>query len=384
MTQVDEQPLLKTREEFPTLENSVHLISHSLGAMPRKAREHTKSFLDLWEQDSIEAWSNQWLPHMKTLGNLVAKVLGVDAGTVIMNQNVSTVQAIVASCFDWTQKRNKIVYSELEFSTVHYVWQAQARRGARVNILKSDDGMTVPLERLFNAIDEETLIVPLSHVLFRSSTLQDLKAIIKRAHEVGAYVLADCYQSAATIPLALKEWNVDFACGGSVKWACGGPGAAYLYVRPDLLPLMKPIDTGWFGHAEPFAFDMGEMRYANDMWRMVGGTPAIPALYSALAGWEIVAGLSQTAVRAKSLRQTTMLRSLAEKRGFQINTPHEDAQRGGTICFDFGGSDEVAKELNKRRFFCDWRPGCGIRASPHFYTTDEEISRFIDEVDRIR
>lgn len=384
MSELDERPLLRTREQFPTLEKSVHLISHSLGAMPRKAREDAAAFLDLWENDSIEAWSNAWIPQVKKLGDLVAKVLGVDAGTVTMNQNVSTVQAVVASCFDWSKKRNKIVYSELEFSTVHYVWQAQARRGARVNILKSEDGMTVPLERLFDAIDEETLIVPMSHVLFRSSTVQDLKAIIKRAHEVGAYVLADCYQSAATIPLALKEWDVDFACGGSVKWACGGPGAAYLYVRPDHLPAMKPIDTGWFGHAEPFAFDMGEMKYAKDIWRMVGGTPAIPALYTALAGWEIVSSLSPDAVRAKSVRQTALLRAEAERRGFKINTPREDAQRGGTICFDFAGSDEVAKELNRRRFYCDWRPGCGIRASPHFYTTDEEVHRFITEVDLLR
>lgn len=380
----DEALLLKTRDQFPTLEKSVHLISHSLGAMPKKARELTTSFLDTWENDSIEAWSHHWLPQMKVLGDTIARVLGVDAGTVTMNQNVSTVQAVLASCFDWSQKRNKIVYSELEFSTVHYVWNAQKRRGARVNILKSDDGMTVPLERLYAAIDEETLIVPMSHVLFRSSTLQDLKAIIKRAHEVGAYVLADCYQSAVITPLQLKEWNVDFACGGSVKWACGGPGAAYLYVRPDLLPSLKPIDTGWFGHAEPFAFDMGEMRYASDMWRMVGGTPAIPALFSALAGWQLVADLPQEALRKKSLRQTALLRELAEKRGFKINTPREDAQRGGTICFDFAGSENVAKELNHRRYYCDWRPGCGIRASPHFYTTDEEVVRFVDEVDRIR
>lgn len=380
----DEQLLLKTRDQFPTLEKSVHLISHSLGAMPTKARDHAKQFLDTWENDSIEAWSHVWLPQMKLLGDTIARVLGVDAGTVTLNQNVSTVQAVLASCFDWTQKRNKVVYSELEFSTVHYVWHSQARRGARVNILKSDDGMTVPLERLYDAIDEETLIVPMSHVLFRSSTLQDLQAIIKRAHEVGAYVLADCYQSAVITPLHLKAWNVDFACGGSVKWACGGPGAAYLYVRPDLLSKLEPIDTGWFGHAEPFAFDMGPMRYAKDMWRMVGGTPAIPALFTALAGWQIVADLPLDALRAKSLRQTALLREQAQKRGFKINTPIDDAQRGGTICFDFAGSEEVAKELNRRKFYCDWRPGCGIRASPHFYTTDDEVVRFVDEVDRIR
>lgn len=147
--------------------------------------------------------------------------------------------------------------------------------------------------------------------------------------------------------------------------------------------MMKPIDTGWFGHAEPFAFDMGEMRYASDMWRMVEARPRFPHCILRWPGWEIVAGLSHDAVRAKSLRQTTMLRGLAEQRGFKINTPHDDAACGGTICFDFAGSDEVAKQLNRERFFCDWRPGCGIRASPHFYTTDEEVLRFVEAVDRI-
>lgn len=378
-----EESLLAHRASFPTLSKSTHLISHSLGAMPIGAREHATRFLDAWQNDSIEAW-HDWIPLVDRFSSLVEKVLGVEAGSVIANQNCSTVQSTLASCFDWKGPRNKVVYSALEFSTVHYVWAAQARRGARVVMVPSDDGIENPLERFLAAIDEETLIVPVSHVLFRSSAVQDLAAIVKRAHEVGAYVLADCYQSAGIMPLELGKLGIDFACGGSVKWMCGGPGAAYLYVRPDLRPKLEPVDTGWFGHAEPFAFDMGPMRYADTAWRMVGGTPAIPSLYTALAGWEAVSSLDLDAVRNKSLRQTTLLRSLAEARGFEIRTPYDDARRGGTMCFDFEGSQAVAKTLNERRFFCDWRPGCGVRASPHFYTTDDEVERFVAEIDRIR
>lgn len=379
----DHADLLRTRAEFPTLETSVHLISHSLGAMPRGARERATAFLDQWERDSIEAW-HEWLPYVTRLGDRVAGILGTAAGTVIMNQNVSTVQAILASALDYSKKRNKIVYSSLEFSTVHYVWSQQARRGARVVVVDSPDGMTVPLETLFAAIDEETLLVPLSHVLFRSSTLQDLQAIVKHAHSVGALVLADCYQSAGTVPLRLAEWDVDFACGGSVKWVCGGPGAAYLYVRPDHLAKLEPVDTGWIAHAKPFAFDMGPMKWAPDVWRMVSGTPAIPALYTAQAGWDLLATLDLERVRQKSLAQTSFLRGLAEERRFTVNTPRDDRARGGTICFDFDGSEKVAQQLNTERFFCDWRPGCGIRASPHFYTTDDELVRFMAAVDRLR
>jgi len=384
----DETRLLATRAEFPSLEKGVHLISHSLGAMPKAARAHATEFLDDWENDSINSW-HKWLPAVRSLSNVIADVLGVDAGTVAILPNVSTVQGVIASCFTFDGKspfgtRKKIVYDDLNFSTVHYVWQEQQRRGAELLLVKSKDGIHPPVEELLAAIDEETLLVPISHVLFRSSAMYDAKRIIDRAHEVGALVLLDCYQSAGTVPLALKEWNCDLACGGSVKWACGGPGAAYVYVRPDLLPKLCPTSTGWFGHAEPFAFDMGPMRYAEDAWRLIGGTPALPAVFTARAGWDVVKRLGVESIRKKSLRQTTLLRSLVEKRGFKVNTPREDPARGGTVCFDFDGADAVSKALNERRFFHDYRPRCGLRVSPHFYTTDEELHRFLEELDRIR
>jgi kynureninase len=388
----DETDLLATRAEFPSLEKGTHLISHSLGAMPKAARTNATAFLDDWENDSINAWGS-WLPAVRSLSDTIASVLGVDAGTVTILPNVSTVQAVVASCFTYDAKspfsgakgdRNKIVYDDLNFSTVHYVWQEQQRRGAELVIVKSKDGIHAPIDELLAAIDERTLLVPISHVLFRSSAKYDAKRVIDRAHEVGAMVLLDCYQSAGTVPLQLKEWGCDLACGGSVKWACGGPGASYLYVRPDLLPLLAPTATGWFSHAEPFAFDMGPMRYAADTWRMIGGTPAIPGVFTARAGWEVVKRLGVDRIRAKSLRQTRLLRDLVEERGFTVNTPRDDDARGGTICFDFAGADVVSKALCQKRFFHDYRPRCGMRVSPHFYTTDEEMHRFVEELDRVR
>jgi kynureninase len=275
------------------------------------------------------------------------------------------------------------VYDELNFPTVHYVWQAQARRGAEVVVVKAGGGGRPPLEGLLEAIDERTLLVPISHVLFRSSGLYDARAVIDRAHAVGAMVLLDVYQSAGTVPLALGEWGCDMACGGSVKWACGGPGAAYLYVRPDLLGTLEPMATGWFAHAEPFAFEMGPIRYAADVWRMIGGTMAVPAVYAARAGWEIIARLGVDRIRAKSLRQTRLLQDALEGRGFVLKTPREDDARGGTVCFDFEGAEQVSRELVRRRFFHDYRPNCGLRVSPHFYTTDEELLAFLAELDEV-
>lgn len=380
----DEADLLALRAEFPTLETSVHLVSHSLGAMPRAARARANQFLDQWESDAIESWSHHWLPMVREFGDVVADVVGADHGTIAVNQNVSTIQAMLASCFDFAKPRNRVVYTELNFSTVHYVWQEQTRRGAEVVMVRGGDGIHAPMQELLAAIDERTLVVPVSHVLFRSSGVKDVEAIVRRAHEVGALVVLDCYQSAGVLPVKLKEWGVDIACGGSVKWACGGPGAAWVYVAPHVLPRLRPMQTGWFGHKKPFAFDMRPIDYADDIWRVIGGTPAIPALYTARAGWEIIRSLGVERIRKKSLRQTAYLRGLVEERGFQVNTPREDRQRGGTICFDFDGAERVSKVLLERRFYHDFRPNCGLRASPHFYTTDEELERFVREVDAIR
>jgi kynureninase len=380
----DEKDLLATRAQFPTLAKGVHLISHSLGAMPGSARQYATQFIDEWENDSIASWGLHWLPAVRSLGDLVAGVLGVAPGTVCMLPNVSIVQAILASCFTFEGKRNKVVYDDLNFSTVHYVWQGQKRRGADVVVVPSEDGIHPPTEKLLEAIDERTLLVPISHVLFRSSAMYDAARIIERAHAVGAMVVLDVYQSAGTVPLKLAEWGCDIACGGSVKWICGGPGAAYLYVRPDVLPRLEPMATGWFGHAEPFAFDMGPMRYASDAWRMIGGTMPVPAMYTARAGWETITRLGVERIRAKSLRQTRLLRDLVEERGFKVNTPRDDAARGGTVCFDFEGAQAVSAELVRRRFFHDYRPRCGLRVSPHFYTTDDELRAFVDALDDVR
>lgn len=385
---LEEGLLLALRDEFPTLADSHHFVSHSLGAMPRRAREHATAFLDAWQGKSIEAW-HDWLPYVDSLGDRIASILGAPAGTVTLNQNVSTICALVASCFDFRGERRKVVLSDLDFSTVIYAWREQARRGADVCVVPSEPGALAPsTERLLEAIDERTLIVPISHVFFRSSAMLDVQAVVRRAHQVGALVMLDCYQTTGAMPIRLDEWGVDLACGGSVKWVCGGPGLAYLYARPEVRARLTPMNTGWFGHAEPFAFDLGPMRYADDAWRLAAGTHAIPALYTATAGWEtmerIASGVGFEAARRKSLRQTALLRSLAERRGFEIRTPRDDAWRGGTMCFDFPDAGAVTRELNQRRFFCDHRPQCGLRASPHFYTTDDEIVRFMDEIDRIR
>jgi kynureninase len=373
--------LNRWRAEFPALERSVYMVSHSLGAMPRRAYDHLKQYADLWVNKGINAWED-WLPEVDRAAERIGGVIGAPKGTMTMATNVSQIQALVASCLDYTPARNKVVFSALNFPTVSYVWHEERRRGAEVVVVPGGDGVHAPMEALLQAIDERTLIVPISHVLFRSAAIKDVAAVVARAKQVGAMVLLDCYQSTGTVPVDVTALGVDFACGGSVKWLCGGPGAAYLYVRPDRIAQLSPRTTGWFGHEKPFAFTMPEQRFASGIWRFMAGTPAVAALYQARAGVEIVAEIGVDKIRAKSLRQTAQVIARCDRAGFRVNTPRADAERGGSVCFDFDGSQRVAKALNASNFLCDWRPQSGIRMSPHFYTTDEEVERFMSEVER--
>jgi kynureninase len=376
-------PLLRWREEFPTLEDCVYMISHSLGCLPIKAAEHMQEFFELWHTKSIRAWDD-WLPEVDRAAARIARLLSAPAGSVTMFTNVSQVNAVLASCFEYTAKRNKVVYTSLEFPSVSYVWKAEERRGARVHIVESADNVHISTQNLLDAIDEETVCVPISHVIFRSSYIQEIRAIADKAAQVGAHVILDCYQSLGVLPVDVVDLGVSFACGGSVKYLCGGPGAAYLYVRPDLIEAFEPRVTGWFGNEAPFAFTMPAQSYADGIWRYMGGTPAIATLYQARAGAEILGEVGARAIREKSVRSTARVIERVDERSFTLNTPRDPDRRAGSVVFDFVGAAEVARELNHRRFYCDHRPGAGIRIAPHFYTTEEEIDVFFQEIDGIR
>jgi kynureninase len=376
--------LLKWRGEFPILDQTVYLISHSLGAMPKGTYDRLHEYADMWATRGVRAWAEGWWDMPVTVGNDVAPIIGAEPGTVVMHQNVSICQSLILSCLEPTPKRNKIVYSELNFPSVMYVYEAHARDGKlRIETVPSDDGITVSLEKFLEAIDEETLLVPFSHVLFKSGFLQNAKAITERAHEVGAMVVLDAYQSAGTVPFDVTELNVDFATGGSVKWLCGGPGAGYLYVRPDLQNQLEPKTTGWMAHERPFAFET-ELKYAPNIRRFLHGSPAIAALYAAQSGYKIINEIGVEKIRKKSVRQTTRLIELAKEAGFTITSPQNSADRGGTITVGYEDAAALTKELIRREFIVDYRPGAGVRISPHFYTKDEELELIINEMKVIR
>ena len=375
--------LLVWRKEFPILETTTYMISHSLGPMPRRVQGAMAEFAETWATRGIRAWDEGWWEMPVTCGDLIGKIIGAPAGRVVMHQNVSVCQAIVTSCFDWSGTRNKIVTDGLNFPSNDYIYHSLARQGAEIVSVASADGMTIPLEDILAAIDERTRLVSISHVAFRSSYLQDIAAITERAHAVGAYVIADLYQSAGIVPLDVTALNVDFATGGSVKWLLGGPGAGYLYVREDLDTELKPSATGWAAHAHPFEFVNGPMEYAGGIRRYLNGTPNVPAMYSARSGYEIVNEIGVTAIREKSKRQTQWMIELAEEAGLRVNSPREAGRRGGTVIVDVPNGREVTAELGRRQILVDYRPGAGVRIAPHFYTADDEIEHTVRELKAI-
>jgi kynureninase len=353
------------RDRFPILADTTYLINHSLGAMPAGAEDRLAEYAHAWKTRGVRAWGEGWWDLPLTVGDQIARIVGGAPGTVAMHQNVTVAEGVVLSCFGFEGERRRVVYEAGNFPSVRYLYQAQAGRGAEI-VVSDDDGGVI------DAIDERTLLVPVTHVLYRDGRIQDVEAIVRRAHDAGAYVVLDAYQSAGTVPLDVTALGVDFAVGGSVKWLCGGPGAGWLYVRPDLIERLEPALVGWRAHARPFAFEP-ELEYAEGIARFLTGTPNVPALYAATAGYDLVEEVGVDAIRAHSQRQTSLLLELVAAAGFESDSPRDPAERGGTVVVRTPEFEAVGKELGERGIICDFRPDVGIRLGPHFFTTDDEL-----------
>jgi kynureninase len=375
--------LLRWRDEFPILHTSTYLISNSLGAMPRAVEDRMRAYAETWATRGVRAWEDTWWNLPSEVGNQIGRLIGAGPGDVSVHQNVTLTQAAIVSCFDFRGPRNKVVMVDLEFPSIQYFYFEQRRFGAEVEVVKSDDGIHAPLDRLLAAIDERTLLVPISLVLFRSASIVDARAIIERAHRVGAHVVLDVFQATGTLPVDVRALGVDFAVGGVLKWLCGGPGVGYLYVRPDLQKKLEPALTGWFAHKRPFDFDANPIERADGSLRFITGTTQIPALYACQPGLEIIAAAGVERIREKSTRQTARLLEGALARGWRVNTPREPAVRGGTVSIGCPNAAEVTRELLARDIMVDYRPAAGVRLSPHFYTRDEEIDFALEQIAEI-
>jgi kynureninase len=376
-------PLLRYRGLFPILARTTYLISNSLGAAPADVQRSLESYYEAWATRGIVAWEDGWWTLAADLGDSVAPLLGAGAGEVVFQPTVTLAHAVIFSAFDFSSDRCKIVTDAMHFPSILYLIEQQRRSSAAVTVVPSTDGITVDTERVIEAIDEETAIVSISHVLFKSAYIQDVAAIAAHARRVGALMVVDGYQAVGAIPVHVRDLGVDVYIGGCLKWLCGGPGAAFLWVNPRGRARLEPKLTGWMSHRRPFDFQSTLLR-RDDSWRFLNGTPSIPALFAARPGLEIVKDAGIDAIRAKSVRQTARVLELAAAEGYRCTAPQDAARRGGTIAIDVENGYEISQTLKSRGILCDYRPGAGIRLSPHFYNRDDELDAAIAAIREIR
>ena len=374
--------LLARREDYPVLSRATYLASHTLGAMHRETPERLAEYTRRWAEQGVVAWEG-WAPEVQRVADVVGSLVGAPPGTTVMRQNVADLLGDVVTSLDWRGqeagvRRNRIVTSSLEWPGSLNTWSQIERLGGEAIVVPgSEDGVELDLDAMVAAIDERTLLVECSHVLFRTSTIVDLAPLVARAHEVGALVMVDGYQAAGTLDVDVVALGVDLYVGGSVKYLSGGPGNGWLYAAPHVSEALQPVTTGWFGTAKPFDFDP-ELTYATGIGRFAGGTPGVPAAYAAAPAFEALAEIGVSRVRERSVSLTQPLLEGALERGFTVRSPHDPARRGGHVTIDPGNVQHVHDELHRRGFVVDARPGVGIRVSPHFYNTAEETVAVLD------
>ena len=377
------------RKIFPILDRCVYLISNSLGAVPFRVQDDLQRFYALWAEEGVNAWQKEWWDLPRKVGNAVAALIGAVEDSITMMTNATLCHWIVLSTqFLNDQKRRKIIITDHDFPSIIYcISQVCAFMGWELDVVESR-GKTGPVaDEIIERIDEHTLFIATSHVYFKSAYVQDISRIAHHAHQVGALSLVDGYHAPGTLPVDVEALGVDFYIGGCLKWLCGGPGNAFLYVRPDLQKTLQPQLTGWFAHRNPFSFST-EMEYTDGSFRFMSGTPPVAALYTARAGLEVVKQIGMHQIRQKSLDQTRLIIKKAKERRFSLYTPEEGDLRGGAVSLSLPHACQVKQALIERRVKVDFRKGYKgdedvIRIGPHFYTEDNEIDFLFEAIDEI-
>jgi kynureninase len=368
------------REEFPILSRTVYMISNSLGAMPRQAARDLATYAETWATRGVRAWEESWWELPIELGNKIAWLIGAPYGTVSMHENVTTAHLVALSTVPASATRRRIVCSAMDFPSVIHLFRAQQAHGFELHVVPAESDLTVSTDRFIEAIDDRTALVALSHVLFRTSYIMDAGAIVKRAHDKGAPVVLDTYQSAGIVPVDVSALQVEFAVGGCLKWLCGGPGNAFLYTRSDVLQAARPWFTGWLADRAPFEFDTDPLQPRGDAMRMMNGTPSIPAYHAARAGLDIVQDVTIEQIRQRSRMLTARLLALVDQYGFTSAASRDPERLAGTVAVSVPDAALVSRTLKARDFLVDFRPPVGIRISPHFYNTSDEIDRIMAEI----
>ncbi len=371
------------RDQFPILSAKTYLASHSLGAVNLATGRALQDYYNDWATLGADAWDGPFWQSVTDFQKLLGDLLNWPQESICPLQNATRGMAALASALDYGTSRRRILVSELEFTTAYPFWKAQEDLGAEVVLVPTPDGRYVPLENFVKELDERTLLVVCSHAYFRSGCLApELKSFSEAIHKVGGRLLLDVYQTLGSVPLDAHSSGVDAIVGGCHKWLCGGPGAGFLALAPDYWPTLRPKLTGWFGLRDPFSYqkDFGRGEAHSSALRFLAGTPNVPALYATRPALELISKLGSARIRQTSMALTEGLRLDLEDRGLKVYSPSDPERRNGMLCIEapqggVSGPDLVGR-LGEKGYVLDWRPDCGLRVSPHFYNTAEELRGF--------
>jgi selenocysteine lyase/cysteine desulfurase len=394
--------LLRHRSEFPLLSRVTYLNTCSLGARSERSRRRLETMLDQWDSLGARAWYRHWLSELDGLRNDLGWAVGVVGAEIALAPNVSTALAVVASTLDpvhrgdstalralaaagvpaGTTARPRIITTELDFPTLGHQWLARAPLGVEVTVLRSPDGIGVPLEMFADAIDDRTALVATAHVYFTTGAVQDVAGLAALAHARGALLLIDAYQATGLIPTDLAASEIDLYVSGTLKWLFGGSGTAFVWMRPALWKALRPTTTGWFSQARQFAFDIEHLEFAADARRYELGTPSVPSAVIARGGLELVREIGIEPIRDRTVALGQLLIGEAESAGLRVRTVRDPAGRGGIIAFEVTEPKPVVDALADLGIVVDYRPGI-IRCSPAFYNTEDEVAETVAALDRL-
>lgn len=370
------------RDEFPLVHRKTYLNTCSLGALSRRSMDAMGEFMELWNTYGASAWYEIWWGELHNLRDSFARLIGASGREIAIEPNVSVALSAVASALD-VSKRPKVVMTELDFPTVFYQWMVKRHPEIELVVLTSDDGVSIPLEKYEDAIDERTALVSTSRVFFTTGYIQDIGAITELAHAQGAQVFVDDYQGTGQLPIDVKALNVDYLVTGGLKWLLGGPGIAFLYVREELIERLEPTITGWFANAHQFEFQPQEFAFRDDATRFEQGTPALAPVYAARGGLEIVHEIGAQRLRERTSYLTTDLIERAQERGFQLRVADDQRDRTGIVMIEVDAPERTVRALAEREIIVDHRPGA-VRVSPYVYNTTDENERTLDAMEVIQ
>ena len=366
------------RAEFPIFRRSIYLNSCSLGALSTRSRAKANEFLDLWETRGAAAWYEIWWSALADLRSRYARLIGAAEGSIALHPNISVALTAVAESLDY-RRRPKVVVTSLDFPTVAYQWLARAAEGIEVVVVESLDGIGVPVDAIVRAVDDRTALVATSHVYFTSGAIQDVRALGEAVHRKGAMLLVDGYQAAGQLPVDVRALDVDFYCGGGLKWLLGGTGVAFMYARPELLPTLRPRASGWFAHRDQFRFDPWTLELHDDARRLEAGTPPLMPVYAQLGGLEVIEELGAREIRRRTMALAEDLIENARAAGLRPKVAPTPEERTAIVMLPSADPQAAVRRLADAGVVTDSRPG-HVRVSPYFYNVPDDHRAAIERL----